>query len=224
MARCTFLKQVPLLQPLSDHQISQVAACLKSEQFPAGTYIVRQFEHGETFYIIEEGRVKCTHRRSETDDTETDLIELAAGDYFGEMALLLDEPRHANVKAIEPVKCLTLTRDQFVDLLGPLRELLDRQMRIRVLKSVPLLSSLSDDELDTIAHALRVVVYSDGDVIIQQGEEGTSFFIINEGEVKCTKGGRELMTMSAGEFFGERALLRREKRAAKRSDPTAHAA
>ena len=48
MARCTFLKQVPLLQPLSDHQISQVAACLKSEQFPAGTYIVRQFEHGET--------------------------------------------------------------------------------------------------------------------------------------------------------------------------------
>ena len=89
-----------------------------------------------------------------------------------------------------------------------------RQMRRCVLKSVPLLSSLSDDELDTIAHALRVVVYSDGDIIIQQGQEGTSFFIINEGEVKCTKNGKELMRMSAGDFFGERALLRREKRAA----------
>lgn len=87
------------------------------------------------------------------------------------MALLLEEPRHANVIAMEEVTTLTLNREQFVQLLGPLRDLLDRQMRIRVLKSVPLLSSLSDDELDTIAHALRVVVYSDGDVIIQHGEE-----------------------------------------------------
>merc|ERR1719305_412397 len=97
-----------------------------------------------------------------------------------------------------------------------MRDLLDRQMRIRVLKSVPLLSSLSDDELDTIAHALRVVGYSDGDIVIQQGQEGTSFFIINEGEVKCTKNGKELMTMSAGAFFGElqdimdREIRRRE--------------
>jgi cGMP-dependent protein kinase len=214
MARCEFLKQVKQLEPLSSHQISQLAAASRQELFDPETYIIRQGDEGDTFYLIEEGRVKCTHRRSETDDTETDLIELAAGDYFGEMALLLDEPRHANVIALEPTRCLTLNRDQFVELLGPMRDLLDRQMRIRVLKSVPLLSSLSDDELDTIAHALRVVVYSDGDIIIQQGQEGTSFFIINEGEVKCTKNGKELMTMSAGDFFGERALLRREKRAA----------
>jgi cGMP-dependent protein kinase len=194
---------------------------LKTEIFKAGTYIIRQGEEaatvglrGETFYLIEQGRVKVTHRKSETDDSEVDLIQLAAGDYFGEMALLLEEPRHANVIAMEEVTTLTLNREQFVQLLGPLRDLLDRQMRIRVLKSVPLLSSLSDDELDTIAHALRVVVYSDGDVIIQHGEEGTSFFIINEGDVKCTKNGKELMQMSAGDFFGERALLRKEKRAA----------
>ena len=60
--------------------------------------------------------------------------QLAAGDYFGEMALLLEEPRHANVIAMEEVTTLTLNREQFVQLLGPLRDLLDRQMRIRVLK------------------------------------------------------------------------------------------
>ena len=90
-----------------------------------------------------------------------------------------------------------------------------RQMRRCVLKSVPLLSSLSDDKLDEIAGALRVVVYSDGRVIINPGEqEGTSFFIINAGEVKCTKVGKEPMRMSAGDFSGERALLRRGERAA----------
>jgi cGMP-dependent protein kinase len=50
------------------------------------------------------------------------------------MALLLEEPRHANVIAMEEVTTLTLNREQFVQLLGPLRDLLDRQMRIRVLK------------------------------------------------------------------------------------------
>jgi CRP-like cAMP-binding protein len=60
--------------------------------------------------------------------------QLAAGDYFGEMALLLEEPRHANVIAMEEVSTLTLNRHQFIQLLGPLRDLLDRQMRIRVLK------------------------------------------------------------------------------------------
>ena len=89
-----------------------------------------------------------------------------------------------------------------------------RQMRRCVLKSVPLLSSLSDDKLDEIAGAMRVVVWSDGRVIIQQDEETTSFFIINGGEVKCTKDGKEPMRMSAGDFFGERALLSREERAA----------
>ena len=86
------------------------------------------------------------------------------------------------------------------------------EARVRVLKSVQLLSSLSDDELNTIAFALRKEVYSDGDTIIRHGQGSASFFIINEGEVKCTKNGKELMRKSDGDFFGERALLRRQER------------
>jgi CRP-like cAMP-binding protein len=66
------------------------------------------------------------------------------------MALLLDEPRHANVVAVGPVEVLVLEKDNFIRLLGPVRDVLSRQMRIRVLKSVPLLSKLSDQELDDV--------------------------------------------------------------------------
>jgi cGMP-dependent protein kinase 2 len=47
---------------------------------------------------------------------------------------MLDEPRHANVIALTPLKCLTLDRNQFIELLGPLSEVLSRQMRIRILR------------------------------------------------------------------------------------------
>lgn len=50
------------------------------------------------------------------------------------MALLTDEPRAANVVACSELTCLSLGRRHFVELLGPLRDVLDRQMGIRVLK------------------------------------------------------------------------------------------
>jgi hypothetical protein len=92
------------------------------------------------------------------------------------MALLLDEPRHANVIAVGPVEvycmekvgvcvkplglwrhgssmhcALVSLQDNFIKLLGPVRDVLSRQMRIRVLRSVPLLSRLSDAELDQVS-------------------------------------------------------------------------
>lgn len=53
-------------------------------------------EQGEDFFLIESGTVLCTQAKSATDATEMALLNLGAGDYFGEMALMLDEPRAAN--------------------------------------------------------------------------------------------------------------------------------
>lgn len=100
--------------------------------------------------------------------------DLAEGEYFGEMALMLDEPRHANVVAKGPVKCLTLQRDDFDALLGPLQTILASQMRIRILRSVPLLSKLSDRDLERVARAMRVQQFSEGEFIIREGEVGAS--------------------------------------------------
>lgn len=53
-------------------------------------------------------------------------------------------------------KVLYLKKDDFTALLGPVREVLSRQMRTRVLKSVPILASLSDADLDVVGNAMRV--------------------------------------------------------------------
>ncbi|CAM9926348.1 unnamed protein product, partial [Hapterophycus canaliculatus] len=58
-------------------------------------------QQGEDFFLIQEGVVSCTQAKSATDPTEMSLLKLGKGEYFGEMALMLEEPRAANCIATE---------------------------------------------------------------------------------------------------------------------------
>ena len=146
---------------------------------------------------------------------------LKAGDYFGEMALMLNEMRHANCIAVTSVKCLSLNREKFDILMGQARQLMARRMRIRILQSVPLLAKLSETKLLKLAGVMKVQSFPEGTYIIKEGEEGSRFYIINEGEVRCTvtnsKTGfpdEEIVRLYPQEFFGERALVTKEARTA----------
>jgi serine/threonine-protein kinase len=74
--------------------------------FRPGELIVRQGDHGDRAYIIQRGT--CRVFRSDTDEP---LKTLVAGDVFGEMAVLTDRPRNANVQAIDDVTTYVLTRE-----------------------------------------------------------------------------------------------------------------
>lgn len=55
-------------------------------------------------------------------------MQYKAGDYFGELALLKNEPRAANVIAKDRLKVVSLDRQSFMRLLGPLDEILKRNI------------------------------------------------------------------------------------------------
>ena len=57
-------------------------------------------------------------------------MKYGAGDYFGELALLRDTPRQANVKAKSRLRVASIDRDSFKRLLGPLDEILQRNMEM----------------------------------------------------------------------------------------------
>ena len=144
---------------------------------------------------------------------------LKEGDYFGEMALMLNEKRHANCIAMSSVKCLSLSREKFDMLMGQARQLMAKRMRVRILQSVPLLSKLSENKLLELSSLMKVQSFTDGTYIIKVGEEGSRFYIINEGEVRCmipskTIPGQteEIARLHPQQFFGERALVTNETR------------
>ena len=123
-----FLRQVSVLQKLpepKDHLLAKISDLLRVEFFPAGAKIVRQGEKGDKFYIISGGNVRITKDTEYGDEEE--LVVLGKGQYFGEKALYDDageNRRHANVVALAPgVECLTLDRQSFLNDLGGLDEI-----------------------------------------------------------------------------------------------------
>ena len=82
---------------------------------PAGTRIVTQGEAPEFFYVIQSGRVKVF--RETADGIRTDLTELGAGAYFGEVALVTGQPRTASVEAVEESRLIKVSKEEFDHLL-----------------------------------------------------------------------------------------------------------
>ncbi|GLH08674.1 cGMP-dependent protein kinase, isozyme 2 forms cD5/T2 [Gryllus bimaculatus] len=127
------------------------------EFYPAGAHIIRQGASGATFFIISGGSVRVTQRAPGRREEEP-IRTLARGDYFGEQALLKEDCRTASVIALPPgVECLTLDRDSFIQLIGDLSELHERDYgdESRGLAAAPRpasAASLYDAELDSWAN------------------------------------------------------------------------
>jgi len=80
-----------------------------------------------------------------------------------------------------------------------------------LLKKVPFFEGLPRDEFELIATKLKRRTAPSGDVIVKQGERGSSLFLLARGVVRVTRTDdgvdRDIATLLAGDFFGEMALL-----------------
>jgi hypothetical protein len=99
---------VPMFAPLDRTALEGLARQLTRLDVAAGTTVFEEGDTGDQFFIIESGAVEVRHdgvllRREE------------AGDYFGEIALLRDVPRTAQVLAVEPTVLRGLDRRAFLD-------------------------------------------------------------------------------------------------------------
>jgi CRP-like cAMP-binding protein len=72
VTRIEFLKKCAFLDPLTNEQISKLAGALETVVYEDGDYIIRQGEIGDSFYVIEEGQVKCTQIKA--SGKEVDLL------------------------------------------------------------------------------------------------------------------------------------------------------
>ena len=101
------LASVPIFAPLPGGSLEHLAARLVPLRLDSGTVIVREGDSGDRFYIVAEGKLEV----SQYGGT---IAELAAGGYFGEIALLRDVPRTATVMARTDVVLYALDRDDFL--------------------------------------------------------------------------------------------------------------
>jgi serine/threonine-protein kinase len=88
---------------------------LPRRNFPSGSVIISEGDSGDAAYLIVSGT--CRAYRNVGNQKEV-LASMSAGDVFGEMALLLDEPRAASVEAVTPVSVLVLDKHTMIEGLG----------------------------------------------------------------------------------------------------------
>ena len=123
-----FLKNVDILSTIDSYELGQICDSLKDGYYKKDDYIIREGELGDIFYILEEGTCNAT-KTLEPGKPETVIKELKEGDYFGERALLKGEPRYANIIVTsETAKVISLDRLSFNRLLGPILEILKRNI------------------------------------------------------------------------------------------------
>ena len=130
LAERDHLARHSLFAGLGPGELDRLADSMLVTRYSTGDTIVRQGEPGDRFYLLVDGRVEVVRQDG---GVETRLAELAAGDFFGEMALLDDAPRTATIRALTPVEAYTLDRARFTQLLGrlPTGDIIRRTARQR---------------------------------------------------------------------------------------------
>lgn len=235
--RCEFLKKCGFLDTVPNDIIGSLADCLIPQTVDEDHCILKQGQQSDRLYIIESGAVKCVHKRS--NGREVEVLSLKAGEYFGGLSTSLFDSRHCSYTAVMKTKLLELDKTQFLGLLGSEIKRISNGFMSYILRSVPLFSRLPDVKLNHLIDLMRPAEFTAGDVILRQGEDGTTFYIICSGEVRCVRrhGGsqrsiregivtgaysadvanadeEELTRLAAMEYFGERGLFIQELRSA----------
>ena len=202
------LRKVPILSNLTEKQLFELARRVGSVEFEAGDVLFNKGDPGDSFYVVEDGLFAVT------DENDNELARCGKGQCFGELALLRSEPRAATVVALQSSKALVCTKEDFDEHLGSLAEI--RNMwRFEALSKVPLLTGLSQKQRLALCNAFEEQKFSAGEDVVSKGDPGDAFFVVEKGTCGVyADENKEVNRLGPASYFGERALLRNEPRAA----------
>ena len=151
------LRTVPIFSELADQDIASLAHLALRKRYPKDTVVFFENEEGDFFFTILEGRIKVTILGD--DGREVILSVLGPGDFFGEMALLDNEPRSATAIAVEESELLSLHRNDFQTVLTDNRSIttgLIKVLTARLRRANHQISTLA--LLDVYGRVARVIV------------------------------------------------------------------
>lgn len=216
------------LQTLTGHLgqgvIEDIVNAFKPREALQGEVLIRQGDEGDCLFLLEAGEVDVFVARPTIDssfssDKGSKVASLGPGALFGELALMHQAPRAATVIATSSVaKLWQLDREPFRMLL-----VLDSEQRYQMyqgwLREVEAFKCLNNYELMQLSDCLESEVFDEGETVFDQGAVGDRFYILEGGSVAAyisgPAGEAEVKAYNkVGEYFGERALLKDEPRAA----------
>lgn len=207
----------PLLKMLDEDQKDMIVKAFAGPLIKeAGETIIEQGNIGDVFYLLESGTVDVYVQKKGEESKKVHTYK--SGDAFGELALMYNAPRAATCIAQDDCKLWALDRTSF-RVIVVAAAMQKRETYQGFLSRVPILQTLTEMEIMTLADSLVEEKYNDEDVICTQGDEGDYFYIVKDGAAVCYQVDAEgenkvVATLSTGNYFGEIALLTTKPRQA----------
>ncbi|KAF6206144.1 hypothetical protein GE061_017369 [Apolygus lucorum] len=205
-----------LFKQLEPDEMETIVNAMFLRDVVANEVVIKQGRGGDFFFVIDSGDYRA-YIKTEEGDVKI-LTNYEGHGSFGELALMYNVPRFCSVKAMTDGKLWTLDRDTFrkTVIQGAMRK---REYHMKLLKSVPMLKALTEFEMMNVADSLDVRHFTTGEKIIEQGDDADGMFFIDVGKVVVSytdEYGLDVVldTLENGSYFGELALIEKQKRAA----------
>jgi CRP/FNR family transcriptional regulator, cyclic AMP receptor protein len=119
-ATTDLIRKIDFFEPLDDKIINKIAQVCIPREYSKGDYIVKEGESGLGLFFITAGKVQVEIERN---GTKSVLAQLKDEDFLGELSIIDNKPRSANVVCLEDTSCLLLTRDSFSKLMNKYPEI-----------------------------------------------------------------------------------------------------
>lgn len=198
------LKHLDFFDTLSVTKVQEFVSIINEERYKKGEIIIKKGSKGNKFFIISSGNVSIK---------DGELISkkvLGTYEYFGEVALLTEQPRTVTVVAETDVNVYTIEKNKFLSFINgtdfekTLRRLINNRNRgvwniISVSKFSKFLSSYQKTWIESI---LVEEKYEKPGVIVKEGEILTRIYIISSGQVQVSKKGKQIAVLDRGDFIG----------------------
>lgn len=203
------LPAIPLFADMPEGAFFDLTSRMKTRTFQPGEVVTRAGDAPGPLWVIIDGSAMV-----KVNDEEI-LNRLGAGDVFGEMSLLLDEPRRATVVADAPLELFELDRELLhatMERYPGVAEVLARLVKSRLvdvlLATAPLFAPFDGPSRRDLVRRFELREVAAGAPVLIEGLPGDGLYVVVSGSFRVRRGRDEVVArLRAGDVFGEMSLL-----------------
>ncbi|CEP12872.1 hypothetical protein [Parasitella parasitica] len=163
------LQKIPYFQSCPEEFLHLISLKVEPRHYAPNDLILKRGDQGKELYFIISGTVEVANMDTATSNPLTPIARLSAGDYFGDIAVLLNAPRAADARAVTAIELYVLKKSDFIDVICRFPDLQNhfKMMAENSLNTLRMKASLLTSHVDseTAAPAIPPAEASTEDIV-----------------------------------------------------------
>ena len=200
---------LPMFDDVPVDVLDELAGRVRLRTLARNQPVFRQGDRPTAFYVVRRGVLEVVEEDPDTGN-ERSIRTLGRGGSFGELGLISNALRAATVRAVGEAEVFEFDRGTFDRLLADMIHVPEFEptlQQLAELREQPCFAHLGTDQLVELLDRGEWLTVAPGQAVIEQGDEGDSFYAVSSGQFSVVTDGELKQTIGPGAYFGEIALL-----------------